>query len=205
MQRCKSAGSAQRFVSASLGGWIDQVLGRLVDILMAIPSLIFALLILTIVGTSIPALILVIAVLAGGRAGLRAAEGVDGQEREIASNADRSARGKTPPIKVGVAQSALRFAEKERRLIAERTRSALAQRKAQGARLGNPRNAKEAAALGRCECRLSGRARHHRDSPRQCKHADLSRRGQRPRFPAGGKVLTADPDRAARGAMSNNT
>ena len=46
----------------------------------------------------------------GGRAGLRAAEGVDGQEREIASNADRSARGKTPPIKVGVAQSALRFA-----------------------------------------------------------------------------------------------
>jgi DNA invertase Pin-like site-specific DNA recombinase len=41
------------------------------------------------------------------------------------------------------------LAEKERRLIAERTRSALAQRKAQGTRLGNPRNAKEAAALGR--------------------------------------------------------
>ncbi len=41
------------------------------------------------------------------------------------------------------------LAEKERRLIAERTRSALAQRKAHGARLGNPRNVKEAAALGR--------------------------------------------------------
>jgi peptide/nickel transport system permease protein len=51
------------FLAASLGGWVDQLLGRLVDVLMAIPSLIFALLILTIVGTSIPALILVIGVL----------------------------------------------------------------------------------------------------------------------------------------------
>jgi len=41
------------------------------------------------------------------------------------------------------------LAEKERRLIGERTKSALAARKAQGARLGNPRNAAEAAALGR--------------------------------------------------------
>ncbi len=41
------------------------------------------------------------------------------------------------------------LAEKERRLIGERTRAALAQRKAQGARLGNPRNARHAAALGR--------------------------------------------------------
>jgi len=41
------------------------------------------------------------------------------------------------------------LAEKERRLISERTRSALAQRKVQGTRLGNPTNAKEAAALGR--------------------------------------------------------
>jgi DNA invertase Pin-like site-specific DNA recombinase len=41
------------------------------------------------------------------------------------------------------------LAEKERRLISERTRTALAQRKAHGARLGNPRNAREAAALGR--------------------------------------------------------
>jgi len=41
------------------------------------------------------------------------------------------------------------LAEKERRLIGERTRSALAQRKAQGARLGNPSNVVAAAALGR--------------------------------------------------------
>ena len=41
------------------------------------------------------------------------------------------------------------LAEKERRLISERTRAALAQRKAQGARLGNTRNAAHAAALGR--------------------------------------------------------
>lgn len=41
------------------------------------------------------------------------------------------------------------LAEKERRLISERTRAALAQRKAQGARLGNPRNASHAAAMGR--------------------------------------------------------
>jgi len=41
------------------------------------------------------------------------------------------------------------LAEKERRLISERTRAALAQRKAKGARLGNPRNAAHAAALGR--------------------------------------------------------
>ncbi|MBA3518103.1 MAG: recombinase family protein [Rhizobiales bacterium] len=41
------------------------------------------------------------------------------------------------------------LAEKERRLIGERTRAALASRKAQGARLGNRLNADHAAALGR--------------------------------------------------------
>ncbi len=41
------------------------------------------------------------------------------------------------------------LAEKERRLISERTKAALAARKAQGARLGNRSNASEAAALGR--------------------------------------------------------
>ena len=41
------------------------------------------------------------------------------------------------------------LAEKERRLISERTKAALAVRKASGTRLGNPRNLDEAAALGR--------------------------------------------------------
>ena len=41
------------------------------------------------------------------------------------------------------------LAEKERRLIAERTKAALSARKAQGTRLGNPINALAAAALGR--------------------------------------------------------
>lgn len=50
-------------LAAVLGGWMDQLLSRLVDILMAIPQLIFALLLLTIFGTSIPVLIVIIAVL----------------------------------------------------------------------------------------------------------------------------------------------
>src|SRR3954471_10729581 len=41
------------------------------------------------------------------------------------------------------------LAEKERRLIAERTRVALAVKKATGARLGNPRNLGQAGAVGR--------------------------------------------------------
>ncbi|MDJ0685530.1 MAG: ABC transporter permease [Alphaproteobacteria bacterium] len=47
-------------LAATLGGWVDQLLGRIVDVLMAIPTLIFGLLILTIVGTSVFNLILVI-------------------------------------------------------------------------------------------------------------------------------------------------
>ena len=44
-------------------GWFDQVLSRLVDVLMAIPSLIFALMLLSIFGSTIVSLILIIAVL----------------------------------------------------------------------------------------------------------------------------------------------
>ncbi len=50
-------------LAAILGGWPDQILSRIVDVLMAIPQLIFALLLLTIFGTSIPVLIIIIAVL----------------------------------------------------------------------------------------------------------------------------------------------
>lgn len=47
--------------AALTGGWVDQVLSRGVDVLMAIPALIFKLLLLTIFGTSILNLILIIA------------------------------------------------------------------------------------------------------------------------------------------------
>lgn len=50
-------------VAAIKGGWIDQGLSRVVDILMAIPQLIFALLILSVVGTNATSLVLVIALL----------------------------------------------------------------------------------------------------------------------------------------------
>jgi len=50
-------------IAAVLGGWIDQLLSRLVDVLMAIPALIFAMLLLSIFGTSVLSLILIIGLL----------------------------------------------------------------------------------------------------------------------------------------------
>ena len=56
-------GSFLGLLASTLGGWVDQILSRIVDVIMAIPQLIFALLLLTIVGTSIMNMVLVIAVL----------------------------------------------------------------------------------------------------------------------------------------------
>ena len=56
-------GSLTGLMAATLGGWVDQTCGRIVDTLMAIPQLVFALLLLTIVGTNVVNLILVIALL----------------------------------------------------------------------------------------------------------------------------------------------
>jgi len=56
-------GGVAGIFAAILGGWMDMLLSRIIDILMAIPQLIFALLLLTIFGTSIPVLIGIIAVL----------------------------------------------------------------------------------------------------------------------------------------------
>ena len=56
-------GTLAGLVAAAQGGWVDQILGRVVDTLMAIPQLIFALLLLTIVGASVVNLTLVIALL----------------------------------------------------------------------------------------------------------------------------------------------
>lgn len=54
-------GAILGLLAATVGGWMDQTLSRSVDVLMAIPSLIFSLLLLTIFGTSVVTLILVIA------------------------------------------------------------------------------------------------------------------------------------------------
>ncbi|MGQ4809758.1 putative D,D-dipeptide transport system permease protein DdpC [Candidatus Entotheonellaceae bacterium PAL068K] len=58
-----SCGMLAGFVATTLGGMVDQLLSRLVDILMAFPTLIFALMVLSVLGTSVPVLIVVIALL----------------------------------------------------------------------------------------------------------------------------------------------
>ena len=47
----------------SPGGWIDQVLSRLVDLLLSMPTLIFAFVILSVLGSALPVLIVTIAIL----------------------------------------------------------------------------------------------------------------------------------------------
>jgi peptide/nickel transport system permease protein len=56
-------GSVLGFTAAVLGGWMDQILSRTVDLVMAIPSLIAALLILSIMPSSLLTLIIVIGLL----------------------------------------------------------------------------------------------------------------------------------------------
>jgi len=54
------AGTLLGLLAATVGGWVDQVLGRIVDTIMAIPQLVFALLLLTIFGASVTSLVGVI-------------------------------------------------------------------------------------------------------------------------------------------------
>lgn len=54
-------GCALGLFAAAFGGWFDALLSRVVDVLMAVPQLIFSLLLLTILGTSVPVLIGIIA------------------------------------------------------------------------------------------------------------------------------------------------
>lgn len=56
-------GTVMGIFAATLGGWTDLGVSRFVDILMAFPTLIFALMVLSVVGTSVTALILTIAIL----------------------------------------------------------------------------------------------------------------------------------------------
>ncbi|SMD01716.1 peptide/nickel transport system permease protein [Desulfocicer vacuolatum DSM 3385] len=51
------------FVAAVKKGWVDQGISRVVDIIMAFPTLIFALMVLSIMGPSVPTLIFTIAIL----------------------------------------------------------------------------------------------------------------------------------------------
>lgn len=55
------------FLAAVMGGWVNQVLSRIVDALMAFPTLIFALVCLSVLGTSTPVLVCVCAVPAATR------------------------------------------------------------------------------------------------------------------------------------------
>jgi len=56
-------GMSLGFLAATLRGWVDQALSRTFDVVMAIPTLIFALMILSVLGTEIHILIIVIALL----------------------------------------------------------------------------------------------------------------------------------------------
>jgi peptide/nickel transport system permease protein len=58
-----AVGIALGLVAAMRRGWLDQALSRTVDALMSIPSLIFSLMLLSVFGSSIPSLIVIIALL----------------------------------------------------------------------------------------------------------------------------------------------
>jgi len=55
-------GGLMGFLAATMRGWVDQALSRFVDIIISIPTLIFALIVLSAVGTSIPVLVTVIGI-----------------------------------------------------------------------------------------------------------------------------------------------
>jgi peptide/nickel transport system permease protein len=56
-------GGTLGILAAIFRGWLDQILGRIVDVFMSIPQLIFALMLLSIVGPSATSIVLIIAVL----------------------------------------------------------------------------------------------------------------------------------------------
>lgn len=58
-----TTGSVLGFLAAVLGGWADQLMSRTVDLIMSIPSLILALVILSVVPITIPVLVLIMGLL----------------------------------------------------------------------------------------------------------------------------------------------
>ncbi len=51
------------FAGAVLRGWVDMLLSRIVDLLLSMPTLIFAFIVLSVLGTALPVLIVTIAIL----------------------------------------------------------------------------------------------------------------------------------------------
>lgn len=58
-----SLGSILGFTAAVIGGWVDQLLSRFVDLLMSIPTLIFALVVLSVLPSTVLTLVVVMGVL----------------------------------------------------------------------------------------------------------------------------------------------
>ncbi|MGB1109917.1 MAG: ABC transporter permease, partial [Gammaproteobacteria bacterium] len=58
-----TVGAVLGLLAATKGGWLDQAMGRVVDVVMSIPSIIFALLLLSIFGTSLTTLVIVIGII----------------------------------------------------------------------------------------------------------------------------------------------
>ena len=56
-------GALAGLLAAVKGGWFDQFMGRFADVIMSVPSLIFALLMLSIFGTSLVVIVVVVAVI----------------------------------------------------------------------------------------------------------------------------------------------
>lgn len=56
-------GSVLGFLAAVIGGWVDQLMSRFVDLMMAIPSLILALVVLTMLPATLPVLIVLMGLL----------------------------------------------------------------------------------------------------------------------------------------------
>lgn len=56
-------GALAGLLAATAGGWFDQFMGRVADVIMSIPSLIFALLLLSIFGTNLHMLVIIVAII----------------------------------------------------------------------------------------------------------------------------------------------
>ena len=56
-------GAIAGLLAATKGGWFDQLMGRAADVIMSIPSLIFALLMLSIFGTNLVIIVIIVAII----------------------------------------------------------------------------------------------------------------------------------------------